>query len=56
MENPFPRLCAETPRNEENRRLLDELGACLTSLSTIKPRRKNYDFYEHIVPEGEEDK
>lgn len=43
MENPFPKLTAEARRHPDDKRLLDELGAYLTSL-TIKPRKERYDF------------
>lgn len=36
--NPFPRLFAETARLPENKRILDELGAYLTSVALTKPR------------------
>lgn len=42
-ENPFPKLTAEARRHLDNKRLLDELGAYLSSLA-IKPRRERYDF------------
>ena len=50
--NPFPNLTAQVRRDPSNKRLLDELGAYLTSVAYIKPKRKDYDFYEYI---GESD-
>jgi hypothetical protein len=51
MTNPFPKLTAEVRRHPDNERLLDELGAYLTSVaiaSTKPPHSKRYDFYEYI--------
>lgn len=54
MENPFPKLTAEARRHPDNERLLDELGAYLTSVATHVPRNnKRYDFYEYLDEEGE---
>jgi len=50
MQNPFPKLTSEVRRHPENKRLLDELGAYLTSLVT-KPHNKLYDFYENFEDE-----
>lgn len=47
-ENPFPKLTAEVQRRPENQRLLDELGAYLTSVAMYEPKDKNYGFYEFI--------
>lgn len=51
-ENPFPKLTAEVRRHPENKAILDELGAYLTSVATHVPREKNYDFYQYIDEKG----
>ena len=54
MVNPFPKLTAEAQRHPENKRLLDELGACLVSLAKPRTHSKRYDFYEVLDDEERE--
>lgn len=56
IKNPFPKLTAEVRRHPENKALLDELGAYLTSVATHVPikDRKKYDFYEYIGENAQE--
>lgn len=51
-ENPFPKLTAEARRHPENKRLLDELGAYLTSVANATPKDKTYDFYAYLEAKG----